>query len=110
MHTKQQAKELFCPVARSGDDALCIASRCMAWRWLDAPRPRFFRAENREAKTVEESGGPARSREILAADDWKFIPWDGEDDPQDAPAGWRETEESVQRRRAGYCGMAGKPF
>ena len=79
MHTEDEAKKMWCPHVRIGDDqgasasinrawsrgcpdaANCIASKCMAWRWALSP--------------------------------------------EDAESEWNDDHQQP----TGYCGLAGKP-
>ncbi len=81
-------------------EAHCLASDCMAWRWLPTSTARQrVTCEDRYA-TVE----PTRP-EHVQRNGWLFAPWDG----SDYPAQWLEPERLYQARRRGYCGLAGKP-
>lgn len=134
MTTESKARELWCPMVRhEGDDGgsfnrgfldhnplnkrkfdntpsngcFCIASECAMWRWdvMDAWQ-RFVRANVIDAQDIVAAKGPLFGQNV---DGYEFVPWDDENDPQESPAGWLETKESMLARRAGYCGLAGKP-
>lgn len=124
MLTEDEANKRWCPFARVQRDgggnrypmdidlasghafARCIASECMAWRWL-SPKAETARTDNRR---VIGKDGCVRA-----------------DEPPAPPGeGWRPASEVQQKlgyvegvferswtrpdvSRGGYCGLAGKP-
>ena len=80
--------------------AHCVASDCMAWRWMaEGSDRRRIVCPYRHATTEDGMTRPA-----MAAS-WIFAPYDG----SDYPAQWLEPEADQQARRRGYCGLAGMP-
>jgi hypothetical protein len=131
MNTENEARKLWCPMVRfarsedsgtfnrgrnanalndheQNDGALCncIANQCAMWRWNKIPTRKYLRAMNRAALTVDEAGSPLFGQNTTG---FEFVPYNIEDDPHEDPAHWRETEESANARRTGWCGLAGKP-
>lgn len=119
-HTEEEATQCWCPFARvdglysKGSDAtvhnrlpdgditmsaMCVGSRCMAWRWANTPRRQFHVSADCEARVEPERapGTPAS---------WVWCPYD---EMEGDYAGWLEPEEECNARRRGYCGLAGKP-
>lgn len=103
--TKDDAAQKWCPLARSEYDSACkcIADGCAVWRWTPITNPsngarRFREADNPAAETEQEAG--AKPKDCRG---WEFCPC-AED-----PAGWVEPEAEADKRRLGYCGLAGKP-
>lgn len=101
MMTKDQAMEKICPLL----NRLCIVNECAMWRWMPAfgvenGAQEYVCAQNANAESEHEAGSkPERCK------GWEFCPCD-----VDNPAGWLEPEETAQKRRKGYCGLAGKPM
>ena len=100
MLTEKEARTKWCPHARLGDEdgatfnrrwdnkvheaTVCLASDCAMWRWRYIPKPR-------SSKTKVEG--------------WDYL--DGDESGEGVEM-WIEPEESLQARRRGYCGLAGK--
>lgn len=81
---------------------MCIASDCMMWRWRgDKPLFQFEKYRANKEATVEPVPRPLN---IPAS--WEWIPYNPENDDYDA--GWLEPTEEADKRRRGYCGLAGK--
>lgn len=122
MHTEEQARQLWCPMARAFDtadvgatstnrplayrygprvDINCLASECAMWRWNFLPSRSFRMAlvADREAMTE-----PARPAGIPPT--WTFCPYNPDDGE---PAGWVEPVDECNARRQGYCGLAPLP-
>lgn len=117
MYTEDEAKELWCPMARvvhaiTGNVAgnqihhqdlgsvtmsTCGASKCSMWRWTYQSHRRFQTAENTSATTEGEAG--PRMKHASA---WLFCPAHAVYDS----AGWIEPEESTRARWKGFCGLA----
>ncbi|MEW5888018.1 MAG: hypothetical protein AB1768_03055 [Pseudomonadota bacterium] len=98
--TKEGAEKKWCPLARSEYDSACkcIADGCATWRWSDHVERRIFVAENVTAEAEGEAGPkPAH------CEGWEFCPFETD------PAGWVEPIEEAEKRRRGYCGLAGMP-
>ncbi|PZP55881.1 MAG: hypothetical protein DI596_10960 [Azospira oryzae] len=98
--TKHEAAQKWCPLAQS---EVCMADGCAMWRWAPIINPsngarRFMVADNPAAKTEQEAGTKPEH-----CHGWEFHPC-AED-----PAGWIEPEAAANRRRRGYCGLAGVP-
>lgn len=75
----------------------CMGSRCMAWRWAEAPVQRAaVRHTMFQAATPEH-----RPRNV--PEEWEFVPHDRETGDS---AMWVEPEG---RDRTGFCGLAGQP-
>lgn len=104
--TRDEALSSVCPMTLIGRNPdMCITDKCAAWRWVpvtnpDNGAPRGIVAEHPLATKEEDAG----ERGFHIPDGWRFVPWDG-----DNPAGWEEPKEDADRRRRGYCGLAGKP-
>ena len=102
MATETEAVSKYCPqtMTHPAGYGRCIASDCMAWRWMPEAggRMRIY-CPDRYATVEEGMTRPAR------AATWEFAPWDGDD----YPAQWLEPEAEYLARRRGYCGLAGKP-
>ena len=98
MHAELEAIALWCPLTKH--ERTCLASRCAAWRWVNDPLPQFCRAPQPDA--VVDPGPPFNCRT------WEFVPFSPEDDSYEA--GWLEPIGEAQKRREGYCGIAGKPL
>jgi hypothetical protein len=75
----------------------CVASSCMAWRWkTNFSIPSQYLCDDSMATTE-----PARPSTVPP--NWEFHPFGGGDDP----ARWIEPQEETDKRRTGYCGLAG---
>ena len=98
MHAELEAIALWCPLTKH--ERTCLASRCAAWRWVNDPLPQFCRAPQPDA--VVDPGPPFNCRT------WEFVPFNPEDDSYEAR--WLEPIGEAQKRRKGYCGIAGKPL
>lgn len=115
--TETEAASRWCPFVRESDEAerpvtvnrltsggkvgvhawnACMGSRCMAWRWKDAPVMRFAEYRTNPAATEE----PVRPD--LIPDAWQWRPANPDDGD---PAGWLEDEASYLARRKGGCGL-----
>ena len=87
--TKAEAAEVWCPMNR-GAAAPCVADKCAMWRW----------------------GPSVPNRKVFA-----IGPGHGVDNPENYTCEDRlthklytETDEAMNARRAGYCGLAGAPL
>lgn len=99
MHTLEQARQLWCPMART--EGCCIAEKCAMWRWVDRkPKRRKITAFPHTATKEEEAKRPS------GAEGFDFLPYDEEDGD---PAEWIEPQEMADARRLGCCGLAGVP-
>ena len=102
--TEEEARKKWCPASfaipeqrspsgdagREGGPWMCVASKCMAWRWDPNSPERQF--------TI----GPASDIHHLGAG------WFGAGDQKDVPPGHlRYSRDNPDRR--GYCGLAGAP-
>ncbi len=102
--TETDAEMKWCPFAASNpDNPSCIADSCAMWRWTPITNPsngarRFREADNPAAETEQEAGTKPEH-----CHGWEFCPC-GEE-----PAGWVEPAAEADKRRLGYCGLAGKP-
>jgi len=100
MMTEEEAKTKWCPFMRASDgnggavniydhdidpDCMCIASKCMAWRW--GPEPRHLLSS-------------------YAREGWDHIP---AEDTEDGVEHWMEPDAEYLARRDGHCGLVGKP-
>ena len=77
----------------------CHASECMAWRWADPinqPRRAFVYAVGDYERIPPEP-----------ADRWVYV---SDEDNDGDGALWRETDEYMNKRRVGFCGLAGVPL
>lgn len=120
MHTEEQARQLWCPMARAFDtadvgatstnrplayrygprvDINCIASACAMWRIEYSPSRRL-----RMAVDTKATSQPDRPGDVPPS--WIFSPYDPEEGD---PAGWVEPEDEQKARRQGYCGLAPLP-
>lgn len=102
MMTEDEAKTKWCPHAvpahwsfneanivrdasQTSSECLCLASRCMSWRWVHTLRNGMGKDET----------------EKLVADDWKVTSWQ---------VGVHGATFSLSKRTDhGYCGLSGKP-
>lgn len=102
--TETDAGRKWCPFAASNpDNTSCIADSCAMWNWAPITNPsngarRFREADNPAAETEQEAGTKPEH-----CHGWEFCPC-GEE-----PAGWVEPAAEADKRRLGYCGLAGKP-
>lgn len=95
--TSEEAQKRACyQLSGHSTPFACMGSRCMAWRYEDLARPRFYMCDNPTA-TQEPENRPPNC-------DW--IPFDPDDGES---ACWVEREDATNARRRGYCGMAGRP-
>ncbi len=103
--TEEEAKAKWCPMARSawgseaptnrtldGNprlDCMCIGAACMHWRWAGPEVRQSHSSTKREG--------------------WRFIAApDCYDHDRNEPF-WLEPRNDAQKRRRGYCGLAGNP-
>ncbi|GAB6175917.1 hypothetical protein JCM16814_08080 [Desulfobaculum senezii] len=132
--TEEQAKRKRCPMT-SVKWGRCCASECMAWRWGKAPiirREKLAHPDSLSSRELEEILAAADAKHIesfindvranfFAAERPDNVPdnyerwfedveWFGFGDK--APYGWIEPESEAraraEKKRAGYCGLAGK--
>jgi|GEM_PF-2445704 len=102
--TETDAERKWCPFAASNpDNTSCIADSCAMWRWTQITNPsngarRFREADNPAAETEQEAGTKPEH-----CHGWEFCPC------VEDPAGWVEPAAEADKRRLGYCGLAGKP-
>ena len=116
MHTEDDARKLWCPMARvntdqgntyydnrsdlvNGPTTLCIASVCAMWRW-----DKDFHVKTRLCSDAFATTEPARPADLPA--DWYFVP---ASISLISPAQWAEPTNQSLKRRTGYCGLGGKP-
>lgn len=129
MHTPEQARELWCPMARAAhhqfssidptgrnelrvlmagcntDDRRvpptchCIANKCAMWRWDESQT----NTNVRRRRFVDDPGETEPQRPDGVGPEWVFVPRNEEEGD---PAFWLEPEEMQQARRRGYCGLA----
>jgi hypothetical protein len=102
--TEEVAVTVHCPmrlefVELKRSQSLCLGSGCMAWRWNAMPDPKYIRAENGSAESIEDAGARPNG------DGWEFVPYDLDNEVYVSV--WRETDEALHARREGYCGLAG---
>ena len=118
MHTTEQASNLVCPQPEFN---MCLANRCMAWRWVSSPVLTFRKVVSYHTyrNYTEEYGGhlaPRHEYQLLSLDPIKWFPelvgWTKDGEP------WFDTEDwywcqdytrTEDPNAAGYCGLAGKP-
>ncbi|MEY8688375.1 MAG: hypothetical protein AB9M53_00665 [Leptothrix sp. (in: b-proteobacteria)] len=102
-HTPKQAEALWCPMVHATSNR-CIADRCAMWRWDGAKEPPY-RIAAAQGATTERNAGPRPEG------DFEFVPaeLDGRHWSHVVNAHWIESEESAQKRRLGFCGLAGRP-
>ena len=119
MKTIKEAKESVCPffiittsILAAADKKLngydtmgCMANDCNMWRKGPCPHPEFILHE----KNAEEP--PAENDEYVSPERPGHVPFGYEFtfEPETLSTFWREPESSVEARRPGYCGLAGKP-
>lgn len=125
-YTEAEAKLKWCPFARIGvhaghggvsvnrhpdetvqEEALCLGTGCMAWRWASPELRKFIRAATGEDqrewdKLGEDEQPPTRPDYVPEGYTFQIC-------ERDHDAGWVEPEAEAQARRFGCCGMAGKP-
>lgn len=132
MHTPEQAKSLWCPMVRHNDSSgvfnraiydvnpvnanlqfkrvevqtmdkygcHCISNQCAMWRTGEFPKARSCQAKNAMALEEEDAGYPRP--------DYPAVFW-AHDEADGGTACWTETHDSIEARRPGYCGLAGRP-
>jgi hypothetical protein len=106
MNTEDQASKKWCPMVRVGvmpthggpaginDHSTefrgnCIASDCAMWRWSPTTKREHVMGCGYDIPMP--SGDPG---------DW---------DKSESDGGWVESDARLNRRRLGYCGLAGRP-
>jgi hypothetical protein len=122
MPTVNQAESLWCPMARRAppiaqssngwnrgfgghagyvnpydQNAPCIGDKCMMWRWGAYPIKRTKPCTDKRA-TIDD---PQERIKLGIPPAWEFIPDEGDD------AIWQESDQELEARRAGFCGLAG---
>lgn len=119
MHTEQDARKLWCPMARDivtrgvpewtqggGETQVgnrcenepistCIASDCAMW-----VRGAFAARQYRVCEPPTAIDEPPRPTSV--PDDWEWCPYE---DADGEPAGWREPESARDGRNRGHCGL-----
>lgn len=89
-HTPEQAKELWCPMAkyavksiRIPDESMCIAEKCAMWRWMPS-------TTTHPERIVRDTFADGTSRDP----DRRFV---------------EKTIHVLDMPTHGYCGLAGRP-
>lgn len=97
--TEEEARTKWCPETRSGifsgEQTLCIASKCMAWRLYSGPTP----AQYEECTT--KGGLPTHGS------DWEMVSHD--DGSAFHKLTFRRLTKEAQPAR-GFCGIAGSLY
>lgn len=111
MPTVKQAELLWCPMVRAanGNEANnctintdvasfgCLGDKCMMWRWGAYPIRQTRRCSNKRA-TIDD---PQERLKFAIPPSWEFVPDEGDD------AIWQESDQELEARRTGFCGLAG---
>jgi hypothetical protein len=113
MHTESEAREKWCPWSRSialrypsgaplaasvnrrddgvtSGECLCIASACMAWRWLPPA-----------------TNAKVEARRKDSTDPWVAWSWDPRNHPSATTTHEKYEFRDITTERRGYCGNAG---
>ena len=99
--TGEQATQTVCHLTIGGKfRSNCIASKCMAWSWSGGG---YVKKVWYDSNPVARDVSQAKDAEIVG-DGWDFIPHSDEDHD----ARWIESDDFVDLRMIGYCGLVGK--